>query len=857
MKDGGFCVQGGIDPKWELSRQTDGLNVWGSFCRYYNADTGHIESAKFLAPPTLTFFLAGYVGNPGLRLFLRNLETGVEFDLHPPTIPGENWQRSSFELPVAWVGKPVQMVAEDRSTTDFGWLAFTAPRLPYAMLAAGDITTSGPQTGFCRSLPSAQNTQPGGAPPGHVTAWRSYCSAGDNDTGWMASQPFIARSKLPLYVTGYPGSPEIRLALQNLNTLRQLPLQFDTVPAETWRLYYFPLPPEWKGQPVRLLAEDRATRPGGWVGFAEVSPRQGKNNFSFGVRLVAFIVFLFIATMLPATAACIIAALRGAKTSLDLAAIALLTIGFVGYSSFWTYFWSRTAGFVFSYLILLSSCAIVLWSLIRPEYRPKLAALQRLLVPLTLLATASIFMVSIGFLYGKPDVVQDYAVYRFGLTFLSIDNFLPKLLADAVYSGHIAKPMVGDWLSSDRPPLQAGMALWHYGWTHGNRDLAYQVLGTIWQLTFLAGLWAYLDTAGVNVGVTGLALIVSLFSGFTFVNSFFVWPKLLPVAFLLIMLAYLFTGRYYLSRTSWRAGVAVGAAAAFAMLCHGGSIFGLLGIGIATLLLRRVPSPRFLLAAAAAAILLYLPWSLYQKYYDPPGDRLLKMHLAGVGAPHPEIKLSDLVVSKYKSLGWKGVEYCKKSNFKAVVNPDPYLPHPMATLGSLFTGDSLQRSAAVMELRETMFFRWLWSLDVFGLVPILWIMWAVFRRRSSPEYQQAWMLWLCTVIVLIVWCLLMLGPGVTCVHQGCYFTEIVAFAGAVLGLWAISPRLAAIVTACHVVFNVVVYILFLTPPQSVGFASYFGPVNPVLACASAISGLAFMLTLWPRAGRTGSESAVA
>jgi len=34
--------------------------------------------------------------------------------------------------------------------------------------------------------------------------------------------------------------------------------------------------------------------------------------------------------------------------------------------------------------------------------------------------------------------------------------------------------------------------------------------------------------------------------------------------------------------------------------------------------------------ALAIVVVFYLPWSAYQKYVDPPGNRLLKIHLAGV-----------------------------------------------------------------------------------------------------------------------------------------------------------------------------------------------------------------------------------
>ena len=124
-----------------------------------------------------------------------------------------------------------------------------------------------------------------------------------------------------------------------------------------------------------------------------------------------------------------------------------------------------------------------------------------------------------------------------------------------------------------------------------------------------------------------LALATTFVSGFVILNSFYTWPKLLPVAFLFVLPGYLFTDRFSSVRADWRVGALVGAAAGFAMLCHGGSAFALLGIALTLLCLRRLSSLRFLLAGALVAGFLYFPWMLYQKYYDPPGDRLLKMHL--------------------------------------------------------------------------------------------------------------------------------------------------------------------------------------------------------------------------------------
>lgn len=818
----------------------------GSGC-HGGVDKGHIESAPFLAPPSLSFYLSGDLGSDGLRLFVRNLGTGEEFNLAPHSVLGDKWQPETFQLPQAWIGKPVEMIGEDHS--EVSWFAFTAPKLPYDLLAPGNIQTDRPQSGFCEKgrmdVPWA-----GRAPPLEFKPWRSYCYQGDRDTGWIASQPLRAQRFLSLYVAGYPGTPGVRLAVENLESQRQLALQLPELPKETWYLYHFPLPPEWQGHSIRVLAEDSSTHITGWLGFALGQPSV-RRDASFAVRLLLLMFGLVLLTILPAAAACTFAVRRGIASTLDLTATGLLTIGLAGYAAFCAYFCSHFVGLAFTYAVFAGSIAYVLYAFVRLRRSVNFAPLRRMCVPLLLLVAASAFVVSLGFIYGKPEPVQGFAAARFGPPTLSQDNFLPKMLADGVYSGHIPKPMFGDWRSSDRPPLQAGLALLAYPWIPGDRNLAYQLLGTIWQLTFLTVLWAYLDAAGVNRKAMALTMACTLFSGFTILNSFYVWPKLLPVGFLLLIAGYIFTGDH---RRSWRAGMVAGTAAALAMLCHGGSAFGLLGIGLTTIFLRRMPAKKFWLSAITAAVLLYLPWMAYQKFYDPPGDRLLKWHLAGVVEAHPELKFSKMVVDGYRKLGWSGTLNYKEHNFAVLVDPGPSFDFGVTTRALLAGG--ARRAAAVAHLRIAMFLHWLWSIDVLSLAVIALPFCIVFRRRSAAESRQACILWLCTAMTLVVWCLLMFGYASTIVHQGCYLTEVAAFAAAILTFWTLSPKLAAAMTGIHAIFAIAIYAL-LVPPRPIGLGTWFGPVNPVLAITCALAGVVFAFTLWRAAAGEPRQDEIA
>ena len=93
-----FCLDGvATDLAWELPEQGKNLTVWGSVCPDV-ASSGRIESTTFLAPANFSLFVTGLIGLPGLRLTLKNLETGEQLELRPKSVPNLHWEHavSSF-----------------------------------------------------------------------------------------------------------------------------------------------------------------------------------------------------------------------------------------------------------------------------------------------------------------------------------------------------------------------------------------------------------------------------------------------------------------------------------------------------------------------------------------------------------------------------------------------------------------------------------------------------------------------------------------------------------------------------------------------------------------------------------------
>jgi hypothetical protein len=847
----GFCPDGVFgSTRWPDGERPDGIVAWTSYCGGKGADTGSAESSAFLAPASLSIYIAGYLGSPNLRLRLIQVESGQQMELLPKSLPAEKWEPATFTIAPDWVGKRVRMVAEDQATGTRGWFGFTEPVLPRSSVAGGYIDVGSTQAGFCSNGVYHTTVWPGDGRPGGIT-WGSYCKSGNDDTGRKASKPVTAGTYLSVYLAGYPGFPNVRAAVENIQSGVQLPLQVSGLPRETWQRYNFPLPAEWKGQSIRVIAEDKAKGPFGWLGFTEPLPEPSLTSQVFlATRMIGAIFVFLIALLLPGMACAVLAAMRGTKDPVDLTTLALLGDALFGYAAFWVYFVSHPAGIAYSYVTLLVSCAVIAIGLQRRKVKWPL--LRQLFEPWGLVALASVFVLSLGLLHGGEERPLVLAAGRFGPPTLAADNELPKVLADDVFRGHIPKPMIGDWLSSDRPPLQAGFDLWKY-WMWGKYDYFYLIESTILQCLFFAGLWVYLMAANVGRPATALVLFVALFSGFTILNSFYTWPKLLPVTFLLILAGYLLTGRYHGVHNRWTSGLGAGAAAAFALLGHGGSAFALIGIGITLIILRRYPGRRFLLAAVCAAGAVYLPWVLYQKYYDPPGDRLLKWHLAGTIPPRPDVGLGELLVKNYGDLTVRDLVQNKISNFRTLVDGVSYFKQDLAVACKhTFDRQLMARGAAVGALRASMFHGWVLCVGVAVFGPVALLLCWVCRRRYSPELSSAQTLWLCIAVTMTVWCVAMFGPDQTTVHQGSYFTEVAAFAGTVLAFWAFSPAAAVVLGVVSVFLNTMLYV-WLGPTPPAGFVDTLGPINSALWLTCFLSAMVFLAWLWLLA-RAGTSS---
>ncbi len=513
-------------------------------------------------------------------------------------------------------------------------------------------------------------------------------------------------------------------------------------------------------------------------------------------------------TALPGAAAALLAARLGVRSVPVLLATAMAATGVLAMLAFWAYYGDRTLGETVSYLTLFGSIALVVGCL--HGGRIERGLLRQLATPLGLWALGSAFLVFFGFLYGGSDDSIKVAAARFSGP-LPADNLLPAYLVEFFYEyGHSGHPLFPpDWLASDRPPLQVGYLLGQKPFEVFDEEANYQVGAVVLQQLWIVGLWALLLAARVRRVTRGLVMGTVLLSDLALLNGFFVWPKLLPAAMLLAAAALTITPLWQELRRSIWAAVLVGALLGVALMGHGSSVFGVIPLALVAAW-RGLPSWRWLGVAALVVIAVMAPWSAYQKYGEPPGNRLLKWSLAGVSEIDDRGTV-ETIVDSYREVGIGGAIHNKGQNFVTMLGGGPAWEAVQRADDALGSGDL---EGMVREVRLILFFNFLPALGLLLLAPFAMLA-GRRRARGSPEdWSFALTCFAAVGIGLIGWGLLAFGDlaSRTVLHVCSYLLPILAFAGCVAGLRAVFPRFAIYYAALAATVMLAFYVPYLEPP---------------------------------------------
>jgi hypothetical protein len=494
--------------------------------------------------------------------------------------------------------------------------------------------------------------------------------------------------------------------------------------------------------------------------------------------------------------------------------LATTCVALVGYAAFWLYLAGPAVGrFASSAMIILAIADLFRES---PGDGIGVDAAAALRV------AAAVGVLYIALLYLFPTSLDFYALANGRWRTMYHDNSLPHAVAIELYAGRGLHWPAQGWQASDRPPLQSGWMLltWVFGPLLGIDDKVLGGTSALWlQLTWVFALYGLLGSLGMARGRACAWICVLGLCGFFIFNSVFTWPKLAAGAFgcgvfgLWAMPA---------ARDIKAPAILAGAVmAAVALLCHSGVAFSL--VVLAPFAVLRTPC---LWKAWICAFLLFLvpmlPWTAFQNFYAPPGNRLLKMHLAGQIEVDPRGTVQTIRDS-YAKMTWGQVLAVREANFSL------QLPRDWAWVGDFSAAGAPGRRGMEFFLLPRSLTWWIFGLAAF---PVTFVRWRSVTDWGLHLRVIGWILG-----TVAVWCLVLFFPTMAILHQGSYCVPIALFA--VLSVWfeKASPL-------CLCAIAVLQTATFLTTWTATGDQVAAAPLPAAVAiatlAAAALAWLAFL-----------------
>jgi hypothetical protein len=598
-----------------------------------------------------------------------------------------------------------------------------------------------------------------------ISAALTYGDAGDADTG-VAFVKFSPRElgNFKFWYSGFPDGQLLRYQLLNTNGVS---FTIELPPSgNAWSFFSFEVPEPLRSEDVLFLAAvDESSDLQGWLGLG-VGPAKPPRTVLGSLKAALATASALIAALVICGPAFLFA--RQAFTRVALGLIILgLWASAVFYAALLTagpYFYNAMAWVAFA-------VGIVVWAafLRRTMCSRCTACGGNLKESVTISFVAIVcFLLPVLVAGAHLNVGDPMGEAQNFYRGMPVDSHIPWILAMAAAGDSYTSPLFSDWLGSDRPPLQSGLilllkpALW---WT----TAAWSAFATSCaaQALWVAGAFLLLRGAGFSLAATGMALVTASLSGVVLFNGLFTWPKLLSGGFLLASMGVLLrqlrgTGEQQPLPSSLVL-VLCGALAGFALQCHGSAAFAIVPLGFFLLvydkwkLVSPLAALRNVLVFAAPLVAIQIPWQLWQKFGDPPGDRLIKWHLGGV-IPIDARGPLQTIMDSYGELSFQQFVANKIANLQAIfLSPDqvfsPWLSlfDQHLAIESDFYGPMAAITWAAPGLL-LMTFALLGSRNYRRLFPAAW---------SSLAPILLWVL-----LTLVTWSLLMFIPSSTINHQG-------------------------------------------------------------------------------------------
>lgn len=466
------------------------------------------------------------------------------------------------------------------------------------------------------------------------------------------------------------------------------------------------------------------------------------------------------------------------------APVALLWTTGVAYAIWWVYFVNPTSGRPVTVLCWLGSAALFAWLV--TAARDARANRTMLLDVKTWIPAAIMLVLTLAYLCvlsAREVSINDRFTWQ-----LPPDNVMPSMLAERLELPPPSRPrgfLFADWLTSDRPPLQAGLVLAARPFDISWIDSTYQIVGTLCQMGWAPVLIALTSLMGLSRRHITFALVGSACSGFFLLHSLYAWPKLLAAWLFLLGLALMCWTPSKARRVAVTKWLLIGAALGLSLLSHGGTAFSLIALPVLAVSLRVWRGGQLLVARMTVMLMMCLllgPWVLYQKLVDPPGNRLVKIHLAG-----------DWSIDDRSVMASIADAYAKLS-------PRDYWSGRAKNLEAQFVGTHAPSQSIADRLRVQQFYHHAAALDLLGLglIALLWPPGPSASRGVSRPGCARELAPLSSVrhlagyaaATVIVWVLLMFTPGSAVIHHGSYAATALLFLCGSVGLTRWPPTVA-------------------------------------------------------------------
>jgi hypothetical protein len=491
----------------------------------------------------------------------------------------------------------------------------------------------------------------------------------------------------------------------------------------------------------------------------------------FIIRLLASPVYLLL-YILPgfAVSGYLIAQHRFYKEHLLLVSIFFSNL--IIYFIFWVYLYNNLAGIAFS----LMTVGVGLLSLVKKRaFFAELAGTTNFYLPLSLTALAGWFYLCVLFGVGEGNYLHEMHINRRFLPWtMGADNIIALYISDLLYNGDNVRSLnfgMYKWLFTDRPPLFYAVvsylmpfsflfgknykAIELFGKGNEALGLFYQFAGTMVQSTWIAGLWSLCGYFRLKAVETWFVHGACILSGFFMYHTLYLWPKVITIP--MVVMCFVSLLKRSDEDVIGFSRIAVGAAAgALAYLFHGGAAFSLLALGTMLLLKPYRPGLKQLAAGFVVFISVLMPWNMYTRFCDPPGNRLFNLHFAG----HYEsdnLSTLEAVVNGYSSLDLKTIARNKLTNFKII-----------------FRIPNMKEFLNISEIRTKSYDHMIYSLGLLNL-GFLIILYLKFVKRPPPRLSFTLKVLLSfTVLYIVYWALLLFGPtgypqiGIATLHQGSF-----------------------------------------------------------------------------------------